>query len=237
MHRYLTGCDLVFLEEEVFREEIVQLFRLDAAKVQVLPVGVDVERMRGQVQSSSLLRKHLGFSGEDRVLLTVNRLAADKGVDKVILALKIIRQENPKIKLIIVGKGYQEREILALIEANGLTEHVRIVQDVREQDLCGYYKISDVYVCAFSYPGSSVSVLEAMAAGLPVVTSAQPWLVAGGNNGIFIPDNQPFTIARAVLTLIKGDLESKGAVSLDIVKNYDWPIIARRAHNVYQRIC
>jgi len=117
-----------------------------------------------------MTKAHLGFKPADVVLLTVNRLAADKGVDKVILALKIIRQSNPAVKLVIVGKGYQEGELLALIAAQDLTEHIRLVQNVSEEDLYGYYKIADLYICAFSYPGSSVSVMEAMAAGLPLIT-------------------------------------------------------------------
>ena len=77
--------------------------------------------------------------------------------------------------------------------------------------------------------------MEAMAAGLPVITTAQPWLVAGGSNGTLIPDNQPATIARAIMALAAGDLKAKGRVSLDIVKRYDWPSIAARAIVLYQK--
>jgi len=237
MHRYLAGCERVFLEDEYFREEVVRLFRLDPAKVRVIPVGVDVGYARKQMEAAALTRAQLGFSKDDLVLLTVNRLAADKGIDKIILALKTIRLSIPAAKLVIVGKGYQEEELLSLIASNGLVEHVRLFQDVQEEDLYAYYKISDLYICAFSFPGSSISTLEAMAVGLPVVTTAQPWLVPAGRNGALIPDNQPSTIARAVLAVIAQDLKAKGAASADIVKDYDWPQIARRAKELYQEIC
>ncbi len=230
---YLAGCDQVFVEGESFRQEITDLFRLDPAKVSVLPVGVDVEYVRKQVDVSALTKAQLGFSEKDVILLTVNRLAADKGIDKIILALKVIHQSNPAVKLVIVGKGYQERELLQLIETNSLGGYVRLVKDVREEELYSYYGIADLYICAFSYPGSSVSVLEAMAVGLPVVTTAQPWLVAGGKNGIFIPHNDPTTIVTAVLALASGDLKAKGKVSAEVVNNFDWPAIVRQARHVY----
>ncbi len=235
MHRYLAGCERVLLEDEYFREEVVRLFRLDPGKVQVLPVGVDIGYMRQRTGACALTRAHLGFCAKDLVLLTVNRLAADKGVDQIIAALGLIRKRIPA-KLVIIGKGYQEAQLLSLAAANALTEHVRLFKDVREEDLAGYYKVSDLYICAFSYPGSSASVLEAMAVGLPVVTTAQPWLVPAGRNGAFIPDNQPSTIARSVLTLAAQDLKAKGSACADIIKDYDWPQIARCARELYQKI-
>ncbi len=228
MYRYLAGCEQVFLEAECFREEAVHLFDLDPAKVHIAPVGVDLKYVRQRMEAAVLTKTQLGFSEQDLVLLTVNRLAADKGIDKIILALKIIQQCIPYAKLVIVGQGYQESELLSLITANNLTDHIRIVKNVREEDLYGYYRIADLYVCAFSYPGSSISTLEAMAAGLPVITTAQPWLVAGGGNGTLISDNHPSTIAQSVIALAKGDLKIKGAISSNIVKDYDWPIIVRR---------
>ncbi|MBI3314519.1 MAG: glycosyltransferase family 4 protein, partial [Candidatus Omnitrophica bacterium] len=236
MHRYLAGCERVFLEDEYFREEVVRLFRLDPAKVRIIPVGVDVGYAHKQMEAAALTRAQLGFSKDDLILLTVNRLAADKGIDQIILALKTIRLSIPAARLLIVGKGYQEPELLSLIASSGLAEHVRLFQDVREEDLYAYYKISDLYLCAFSFSGSSISTLEAMAAGLPVVTTAQPWLIPAGRNGVFIPDNQPSTIARSVLVLAAQDLKAKGAASADIVKDHDWPQIARRAQGLYQKI-
>ncbi len=229
MHRYLQGAKSIFLEDESLRPQLKEIHHIPAEKIHVVPVGVDMAYVRQRVKGSALGRKDLDLCENDLVLLTVNRLAADKGIDKIILALNIIRRRIPRVRLVIVGKGYQEPELRSLIVANGLGEHVRLIKDVQEEDLYGYYGISDLYVCAFSFPGSSISSLEAMAAGLPIITTAQPWLVVGGNNGISIPDNQPSTIADAVLKLAGEDLKAKGAVSLEIAAGYDWSRIASSA--------
>ena len=100
-----------------------------------------------------------------------------------------------------------------------------------------YYKIADIYICAFSYPGSSLSTLEAMACGLPVITTAQPWLIETNHNGVFIENNFPSIIEGAVLSLINaGRLKKMGEISRFIVQDYDWPAIARKAVRQYEAL-
>ena len=99
----------------------------------------------------SMSRADIGLSAKDVVLISVNRLAADKGVDKIITALGMIVQQVPQVKLIIIGSGYQEKELLEMIVQKGLTKHVRHFKNVLEEDLYQYYRISDIYLCAFSY--------------------------------------------------------------------------------------
>jgi glycosyltransferase involved in cell wall biosynthesis len=234
MHRYLSLCEMVFVEGPYFLEEVNKLFKLNSWKTRVVAVGTDISYVNTNSKSSSLLRQQMGISNEDLVLLTVNRLAADKGIDQIIKALKIIRQKR-SAKLIVVGKGYQEKELLDLITLEKLTDHVRLVKDVKEDELYGYYQISNVYVCAFSFPGSSISTLEAMAVGLPIITTAQSWLV-NGQNGVFIQDNEPNTIAMAVESITKKDLQEQGNVSKEIVRDYDWPCIVQKAQEYYREI-
>jgi glycosyltransferase involved in cell wall biosynthesis len=234
MHSYLNRCEQVFVEGENFRSEVVKLFQIDPTKVKIVPVGVDVEYVRKNMVASSLTRTQIGALEKDFILLTVNRLAADKGIDKMILALKIIRQNVPSVKLLIVGQGYQEQELLNLITLEKLNDHVRLIKGVKEEDLYAYYKISDLYICAFSFPGSSISTLEAMAAGLPVITTAQPWLIDG--NGRFIDGNGPELIAKAVLEMMEGDRKQDKEASLSVVKNFDWPQIVNRAKEHYDEI-
>lgn len=236
MHKYLSQCERVFLEGDYFKEEVVRIFRLDPTKAAVVAVGTDVGYVKQQMQATGLTRDKVGFSKDDLILSTVNRLAADKGIDQMILALKILRQTIANAKLLIVGKGYQEQELLDLVVANNLQDHVRLVKDVKEEDLYGYYKISDIYLCAFSFPGSSISTLEAMSASLPIITSAQPWLVEGGRNGVYIPQNDALSIAQAVLGLKVGDLPLQGDISLNIVKDYDWPVIVSKAKVQYSEL-
>lgn len=230
----MSQSDMSFLEEEVFRKEVVALFKLDERRTGVLPVGVP---MHIPESNDSFRREELGLAKEDIVLLTVNRLAADKGIDKIVLALENIKKENARVKLVIVGQGYQEREIQKLITNRGLQESVRHLKFVPEKKLSSLYRISDVYVSAFSFLGSSLSTLEAMVNGLPIVTTAQPWLVDGEQNGYSLSNNSPILIKNAVMSLIqKNTLKKQGEVSREIAKRYSWDLIAKSAHEQYLKI-
>ena len=237
MYQCLKRSDAIFYEADIFKDDVNQLYRLDPQKSAVIPVGADIPFIQKSIAEEHISREEFGFSQEDIILITVNRLAADKGVDKIVLALGRIVREMPQVKLIIVGSGYQEKEISALIDQQGLNGHVLHLKDIPEDSLYQYYNIADIYVSAFSYPGSSISTLEAMACALPVVTTAQPWLVRDGANGVYLESNDPARLAAAVLTMIKEDcLQEQGNVSRDIVEEFGWERIARQAFERYEKV-
>lgn len=236
MHFCLSQSEAIFFEAQQFKEEVSELFKLDPSNGYVVPAGVDINFIEGCLENSTMTRKDLGLGEDDIILMTVNRLAADKGVDKIILALAEIIKINPTVKLMMVGSGYQERELYGLMDEKNLRSHILHFKDVDEKKLYNFYKLSNIYISAFSYPGSSISTLEAMACSLPVITTAQPWLIQG-KNGLLIENNHPVTICRAVLKLIEQkDLCSWGKMSRNISLDYDWSKVVRKAMENYEQI-
>jgi len=237
MHYCLQNCDRIFIEAVMFCDEVSELFHLEKEKSNVIPVGVDVDLIEQQCLDSSLSRQDLSFEKNDIVLITVNRLAADKGIDKIILALDSLKERNPHLKLIIIGSGYQEREVIDMIEERGLKDRVRHFKNVSEDELYPYYRLSDIYISAFSFPGSSISTLEAMACSLPIITTAQPWLVDEGRNGMVINNNDPDSIRSAIVSLLEQDqLIEQGKISRELVGQYDWDQIAEKAIEQYGQV-
>ena len=233
----LKRSKAVFFEADIFQNEVNELYHLDPRKSAVVPVGTDIPFIEDVIKTASISRETLGLVDKDIVLITVNRLAADKGVDKIVLALENIVKEDPRAKLIIVGTGYQEGEIYKIIEQKSLKNYVRHFKNVPEEELYDYYNISDIYISAFSYPGSSVSTLEAMTCSLPVITTAQPWLVREGQNGVVLNSNDPKSIEGAVLKMIEKDnLKGQGKISRDIVEGFDWNLIAEKALAQYKEL-
>lgn len=231
--------DKIFFEADVFAKQINEAYRLDTKKSDILPVGVDLHFIQEKLGQGNMFinREQLGFKEDDIVLMTVNRLAADKGVDKIVLSLSELIKTNSKIKLIIIGSGYQEAEIKKIIEEKNLKEYIRHFKDVPENELYFYYRLSDIYLSVFSYPGSSLSTLEAMACSLPVITTAQPWLVENKKNGVAIQNNESATIKSAVLNLIEsGRLKEMGNESLRGVQPYDWQKVALAGIRKYEHM-
>jgi glycosyltransferase involved in cell wall biosynthesis len=233
MHVCFKESEAVFYEAEEFVNEVNDIYRLDRKKSRVLPVGIDLDFVQKMSDKKrDINRESLGLNHDHIVLITVNRLAADKGVDKVILALEKLIVHHPQMRLIIIGQGYQEKELYKMIEEKKLKEYVLHFRNVPEEELYSYYKLSNIYICAFSYPGSSISTIEAMACGLPVITTAQPWLIKG--NGITIEDNHPDKIEKAVEGMLENNLKAMGEKSEEIAKGYDWASIADQALSYYK---
>ncbi len=236
MAENLNRADLVFVEDESFKQEVAELFRLGNDRCDVCPVGLDLSALDQKIQAAKLKRSDIGLKPEDIVLISVNRLRADKGVDKIMLAVKALIKDF-SIKLLVVGDGYQKEELEALMRENDLGGHVFLLGNIAEDELYDYYRMSDIYICAFSYPGSSLSTLEAMACSLPMITTAQPWLLRGHENGMVIENNKPETIAKAVTAILqKGQLKGAGRVSREIVKTYDWRLIVKSLIKKYEAI-
>jgi len=237
LHYCLKNCERIFIEADIFRDEVNELYQLDKTKSDIVPVGVDINMINSRLQAESVSREELGFEDKDIVLITVNRLAADKGIDKIILALEALIKDVPQLKLIIIGSGYQEQELLEMIDQLGLRNRIRLLKNIPEEQLYKYYKASDIYVSAFSFLGSSISTLEAMACSLPVITTAQPWLIKEEKNGAFVNDNSNESIRKAVLKLVQQrKLNEQGKVSREIVQDYDWKKIADSAVVHYEKI-
>lgn len=237
MYQCLKQSDSVFFEADAFQKEVNELYQLNSKKSTVIPVGTDISFIQKAIKETHISRGELGFNDKDIILITVNRLAADKGVDKIVLALEKIVKEASQVKLVIIGSGYQEKEIREIIKQKGLESYVCHLKNVSEGELYSYYNISDIYVSAFSYPGSSVSTLEAMACSLPIITTAQPWLVKNNSNGIVINSNSPDTIRDAVLNMINEDrLAEKGKASNEIVRDFNWDHIVKKAIGKYEEI-
>ena len=146
MYQCLKQSDAVFFEADIFRDEVNELYRLNSKKSTVVPVGTDISFVQEAIGKNHTLRGELGLSDDDIVLITVNRLAADKGVDKIVLALEKIIKEIPHIKLIIVGAGYQEKEISSIIKQRNLETYVRCIKSVPENELYQYYNIWDIFL-------------------------------------------------------------------------------------------
>ncbi len=235
MHAYVNDCDIVCVEDQSFVDDVCQIYQLSSKTLRVLPVGVHVGASLDGLKRSQM-RKEYGFDPGDIVLITVNRLAADKGIDQLIKAVALLRTVDLRYKLLIVGQGYFEAELLRLIDDLGLSGAVRHVKSVPEGMLLNYYQLADIYVCAFSYAGSSVSSLEAMSVGLPIVTTAQPWL-ARGIEGLFCKDNQPVKLVKAIRELTERSMHQPLIEKArQTALNYTWDALAKEGLTMYKEL-
>ncbi|WP_165071040.1 glycosyltransferase [Paludisphaera rhizosphaerae] len=191
------GCGSVCVSEGV-RRFSVEEGGLDPARLRVIPNGVDLGRI--DVASPSR-RGDLGVSTDDVLALTVGRLDVQKGLPDLLDAVEEASKIAPRLRLAIVGDG----PLRGWLESNvagrpGLSSRVVVLG--RRDDVPSLMKAADLLIHASHWEGMPNVVLEAMAAGLPVVATAVEGtdeLVVPGRTGWLVPARDPRSLAAAVV--------------------------------------
>lgn len=177
------------------------------------PWGVDLQHF--SPNGSANLREKLGW--QDKVVLLSNRSFSPLyGVDVLLDAFAAAYADNPNLRLLLFGKGLLESQFKQFVVDHNLADRVHFGGHVTLEELPDVYRSADIYLSASHSDGSSVSLMEALACGLPVVVSDIPgnleWVEEGEQGWLFKDgDAQEFAqkILNAVLQLDK--LESMKA--------------------------
>jgi len=193
---------------------------------EVIPNGVEVARY------ATAPRVDLGAG---RTLLFLGRIERRKGLEVLIQALTRLRDLDAR--LVVVGTGPEERACRALAARLGVD--ARFIGGVHDDLKAGMFRSADVY-CAPAIGGESFGIvlIEAMAAGTPVVCSDLPGFRAVGEGAAaLVPPGDPGPLADALREVLT-DENRAGSMSESghaVAARYDWPRLAERLEDVYVR--
>ncbi|BCX82146.1 teichuronic acid biosynthesis glycosyltransferase TuaC [Methylomarinovum caldicuralii] len=202
----LAGADQVFSVSESLKRHVVSL-GAEAGKITVVGNGVDTEVFHPVPQHEA--RQKLGIAADAKVLVTVGALVPRKGQQRVLEVLPALIQRFPKLLYLIVGgpspEGDQTAALQRQVEQLGLAEHVRFLGPLPPERLKWPLSAADVFVLATANEGWANVFLEAMACGLPVVTTD-----VGGNRevvcreelGIVVPFGDIAALGEAIGTAL-----------------------------------
>lgn len=174
---YLTKfyCDKTATELIVPTKKTYDLFKekykVDR-NVHIIPTGIELERFYHENHSAASIKvisKALGIEKDDFVVLYVGRLGKEKSVDFLIKNHKELLKVNPRLKLIIIGDGPDDKLFKAMVEKNKIADSVIFTGKVPYDDISSYYQLASVFVTASKTETQGLTVIEAMAASIPVV--------------------------------------------------------------------
>lgn len=151
--------------------------------VVVIRNGVDIKK----IANKSLLRKELKILSNSKIVLTVGRLTYLKGIDCIIKGFSKIKRKD--CFLFIIGSGEEENNLKRLVEKSGLGGRVLFLGNLSTEDVNDYMAIADVFIFASIMETGGNVLLEAVASGLPIITTRVGWaedVVRDKVNGLFI---------------------------------------------------
>ena len=212
--------------------------RLKAKMVFYIPgVGIDTTLFRGNEDKGAALRRELGIPDSAAVLLSVGELNKNKNHRAVLQALA--RMENRNLYYVVCGRGPLKEELEAFAREKGLADRVRFMG--YRDDVPFFYAMADVFVFPSFREGLPVSVMEAMASGLPIVCSrirGNTDLVQEGVNGFLMDPGKPESIAQAIRCL--EDSEKREEISGNNrikAEEYSLEKIVEQYRQVYLDLC
>ena len=174
---YLTlfYCDKTATELVVPTKKAYELFKekykVDR-NVYIVPTGIEVEKFYLENNKGLNIikkRESLGIKRDDFVILFVGRIGSEKNVELLLTSMKYIVNNCPKAKLLIVGDGPDLPKYKTFVKKQGLEENIIFTGKVPWETIAEYYLISDVFTTASKTETQGLTVIEAMAASLPVV--------------------------------------------------------------------
>ncbi|MBV9660436.1 MAG: glycosyltransferase family 4 protein [Acidimicrobiales bacterium] len=175
------------------KRDIVEQYGVDPGRLVVVPIGVDHERFR----TLPGVRRVPG-----RIMTTASADVPFKGLLPLVEALAKLRTQNPEAHLVVVGRLRPESPVGAAIERFGLRNAVTFESGVTDQRIVELYAEASVAVVPSLYEGFSLPAVEAMACGVPLVTTtggALPEVVGeDGVTGLLVPPGDPGALALAM---------------------------------------
>ena len=208
----LRHADCVITISDFSREEI-KGYGVSAEKILKITPGVDTDRFNPRIDASNI-RKKFGLQDKN-VILTVSRLIERKGIDSVIRAMRLIREEIPDAVYLVVGTGEAEGYLKGLAAAEGLNEAVLFAGFVPDEGLPRYYNACDLFVMANketrgdeTLEGFGISFIEASACGKAVVGGVSGGVkdaVADGLTGVLVDPEDSMGLAQTICRILKDE--------------------------------
>lgn len=184
------------------RQDLVALGVAPAEKIVTIPLGLDLEPFRRETGRGEA-RAALGLPPDGPLVGIVARLVPVKDVATFLRAFALARERVPGVRAFVVGDGEERAALERLSGELGLGASCRFVG--WRADMPNVYAAADVVALSSLNEGSPVSLIEAMAAGRPVVATAVggvPDVVRDGETGSLVPPRDPAALAAAMTELL-----------------------------------
>ena len=227
--------DHVVAVSSALQREIARQIALPAHSVELIPNGIDTSRFQPGSRTGGL-RERLGIPANAGVIGNVARLQDVKNHVLLLEAFAALARRIPDSHLVVVGEGPLRQELLHRAAELGIAERVHLIG--AEADTAPLYRQFDVYVLPSKAEGTSMSLLEAMASGIPVVASAvggTPDLLAQGARGRLVPPGDAAALEQAMYDALTdtGAARVAEVARRDVIREYSEAAMVSEYERLY----
>lgn len=243
LKQFCTQCDMLFAPTPGMRRYLLER-SIIGTPVEVLPTGIPAESFRRDAGEEEAIRQTYK-KGADYLFCTVSRLAKEKNLDFQLEALyclkQILAKRGKTFRHLIIGEGPDRKHLEQEIALRGLEENVLLLGNVENEEIKNYHGAADAFLFTSKSETQGIVILEAMAAGKPVIAvdaSGVCDVVVTGENGILTSENAlVFAVRTAELMEnepLRRQMEQTAAAT---AASYCEEKIAEQAAAYYASVC
>jgi len=239
---YAGGCGKFIAVSELTRQIFLQEYPIDPARVVIIHPGVHLPNNapEDKINIRTNIRRELGIGAGELVIIFASMNFEIKGLDEIFLAMARLPKQSRPLKLIVAGKGNIKKYRQAAQKA-GIAQQVIFTGVVTRDRLSDLYRAGDLYMMLSQFDTFGMVVLEAMAAGLPVIVSSNVGakdLVQEGKNGFVIADTSNRDLIASKIQMMFDDavrLRMSDAAYQTATQN-TWDRTAAKYSDIYRDI-
>lgn len=216
---------------DVSRRDVADAFQINAGGLTVVHNGIATDIFKPMPAVRRIPNRIMATASADQPL---------KGLRYLLQAIKQLAPQFPDIHLTVLGKLKEDGETANLLKTLKIDQHLTFVSGIETEELVRLYAEASVVVVPSIYEGFGLPAGEAMACGVPVISTtggALPEVV--GDAGVLVPVRDADAIATAVTELLKDDQkrESLGQAGRErILKHFSWQVAAEQFVGEYQKV-
>jgi glycosyltransferase involved in cell wall biosynthesis len=206
-------------------------------KLAIIPNGIDLSRFDIPEERAKQKRVELGVSDETNILLYAGRLVKEKGADVLLQAVSLLEMIN--WKLFIAGAGPELANLAAQCSRLGLDEKVQFLGS--REDIPELMAACNLVGLPSRWEGLPLSLLEAMAAGKPVVAcqvGGVPEVIQDGKEGYLVPPEKPEAMTLAIEKIFQdpGQAKLMGQAGKKRARHYSAASVANQLFSLYEQL-
>jgi glycosyltransferase involved in cell wall biosynthesis len=170
------------------------------------------------------------------IILTAGKISPRKNVQGVLRALKLVQHEIDHHLVLVGGAGWETEAVLKELDDGGLAKRVHLLDYVTDEQLRALYRRASLYIHPSLYEGFGLTVLEAMASGVPVITSNTSSLPeVAGDAGLLVDPTKDTEIAEAISTICTDDTLRYAKIEQGLARagHFSWDDCARDLRETY----
>lgn len=236
--RFMNQCDGITVANNSLRDEIIRYGV--RAPIYIVPPGVDTKFMSSGNRTAT--RKKYHYRASDEVLLYVGRFAKEKNIYFLIRSFVRIAKRNPHARFLLCGQGLEENQLRRIAKKKHIDHLVQFATKETPQTIKHVYAAADMFIYASKTETYGRAIVEAMAAGLPIVALRAVSvidLIKDGITGRIVTRNSAVLFADVVLSLLQQkNLARKLGISAqyEARKKYDNAISGHTLLRVYRAV-